>query len=373
MILDTIRQFVENLLVVSGFQGAQVPVLSHAFLVVVAALLAILSYVFCRLVLVSAITRLTRGRSVSYVNVLFERPVLIAFCGIVPAIVIWQLLPLVFYQHPIVRTVLTRLTAIYITLATVHLCFTLINQLKLFDNGRRTSRQQYIISFLGVLRIVVVFLAVIVIVSIIIDRSPFALFAGLGATSAVLMLVFKDTIEGLGAGIRLTSNDMMHVGDWITVDSAGADGIVTEMSLTTVKVQNFDKTVVTISPMALVSDPFKNWKGMQDAAGRLVNRKVFFDFRSIRVADDNPNETNMLRFRNAAEEFLKADERVNNEMSLVVRQLEATQCGLPLAFYFFLKSKEGPTYDHHLAEIMEKVYVMAADFGLTIYQQYPEQ
>ena len=226
---------------------------------------------------------------------------------------------------------------------------------------------------MGVLRIVVVFLAVIVIVSIIIDRSPFALFAGLGATSAVLMLVFKDTIEGLGAGIRLTSNDMMHVGDWITVDSAGADGIVTEMSLTTVKVQNFDNTVVTISPMALVSGPFKNWKGMQDAAGRLVNRKVFFDFRSIRAADDNPNETNMSRFRNAVEEFLKADERVNNEMSLVVRQLEATQCGLPLAFYFFLKSKEGPTYDHHLAEIMEKVYVMSADFGLTIYQQYPEQ
>ena len=372
MMLDTIRQFVEHLLVVSGFQGAQVPVLRHALLVVVAALLAILSYVFCRLVLVSAITRLTRGRSVSYVNVLFERPVLIAFCGIVPAIVIWQLLPLVFYQYPIVRTILTRLTAIYITFAIVRLCFTFISQLKLFDNGRRTSRQQYIISFLGVLRIVVAFLAVIVIVSIIIDRSPFALFAGLGATSAVLMLVFKDTIEGLGAGIRLTSNDMMHVGDWITVDSAGADGIVTEMSLTTVKVQNFDNTVVTISPMALVSGPF-NWKGMQDAAGRLVNRKVFFDFRSIRAADDNPNETNMSRFRNAVEEFLKADERVNNKMSLVVRQLEATQCGLPLAFYFFLKSKEGPTYDHHLAEIMEKVYVMSADFGLTIYQQYPEQ
>ena len=373
MKLDSIRLFVEKFLVVSGFEGIQVPILRHVLLVVIAALLAILSYVFCRLILVSAITRLTRGRSVSYINVLFERPVLIAFCGIVPAVVIWQLLPLVFYQYPIVRTILTRLTAIYITLATVHLCFTFISQLKLFDNGRRTSRQQYIISFLGVLRIVVAFLAAIVIVSIIIDRSPFALFAGLGATSAILMLVFKDTIEGLGAGIRLTSNDMMHVGDWITVDSAEADGIVTEMSLTTVKVQNFDNTIVTIPPMALVSGPFKNWKGMQDAAGRLVNRKVFFDFRSIRVADDNPNETNMSRFRNAVEEFLKADERVNNEMSLVVRQLEATQCGLPLAFYFFLKSKDAPTFDHHLAEIMERVYVMSADFGLTIYQQYPEQ
>lgn len=234
--MRTIQIFIDHLLVVSGFHGSEVPVLRHVLLILVAALLSVLSYLFFRVVLVPLITRMTRDRSLTYANVIFERPVLLAFCGIVPAVVIWKLLPMVFFQYPFVRMVLTRLTAIYLTFATVRLCFTFISQLKLFGNGRRTSKQQYILSFLGVVRIIVAFLAVVVTVSIIIDRSPMTLLAGLGATSAVLMLVFQDTIQGLVAGIRLTSNDMLHVGDWITVDSAGADGIVTEMSLTTVKV-----------------------------------------------------------------------------------------------------------------------------------------
>lgn len=371
--METIRQFIEHLLIVSGFHGAEVPVLRHVLLIVVAALLATLSYLLFRAILVPVIMRMTRGSSTGLTNVLLGRPVLIAFCGIVPAVVIWKLLPMVFYQYPFVRMVLTRLTAIYITLATVRLCFTFIRQLKLLNTGRRTSRQQYLLSFLGVLRIVVAFLAVVVVVSILINRSPLALLAGLGATSAVLMLVFQDTIQGLVAGIRLTSNDMLHVGDWITVDSAGADGIVTEMSLTTVKVQNFDNTIVTVPPMALVSGSFKNWKGMQAGEGRRVNRKVFFDFRSIRYTDDSRKETNMAQFRRAVENFLIADERVNNGMTLMVQQLEATQGGLPIGICFFLKMKDGIPYEHQLADIMEHVYVMAVDFGLTIYQQFPQQ
>ena len=135
------------------------------------------------------------------------------------------------------------------------------------------------------LRIVVIFIGIIIVIGIAIGRSPLTLLAGLGATSAVLMLVFKDTIEGLVAGIRLTSADMMHVGDWITVPGTIADGTVIEMNLTTVKIQNFDNTIVTVSPMALVSGSFQNWKGMQAAAGRRVNRQVFFDFRSIHFVE----------------------------------------------------------------------------------------
>ena len=371
--MRTIQIFIDHLLVVSGFHGSEVPILRHVLLILVAALLSVLSYLFFRVVLVPLITRMTRDRSLTYANVIFERPVLLAFCGIVPAVVIWKLLPMVFFQYPFVRMVLTRLTAIYLTFATVRLCFTFISQLKLFGNGRRTSKQQYILSFLGVVRIIVAFLAVVVTVSIIIDRSPMTLLAGLGATSAVLMLVFQDTIQGLVAGIRLTSNDMLHVGDWITVDSAGADGIVTEMSLTTVKVQNFDNTIVTVPPMALVSGSFKNWKGMQDGGGRRVNRKVYLDFRSIRYTDDSKKETNIGQFRRAVEDFLIADERVNNKMTLIVQQLEATQSGLPVGVCFFLKVKGGNDFEHQLADIMEHIYLMAGSFGLVIYQQFPEQ
>lgn len=144
-----------------------------------------------------------------------------SLCGIVPAIVVWKLLPMVFYQYSLVQELVARVTAIYITVSVIRLCFVFINQLKILDTGRRTSIQQYVLSFLGVLRVASVFVGAIVIIAIAIGQNPLKLFAGLGATSAILMLVFKDTIEGLVAGIRLTSANMLHVGDWITVPYGG--------------------------------------------------------------------------------------------------------------------------------------------------------
>jgi len=128
-----------------------------------------------------------------------------------------------------------------------------------------------------------------------------------------------------------------------------------------------------VPPMALVSGSFKNWKGMQDGGGRRVNRKVYLDFRSIRYTDDSKKETNIGQFRRAVEDFLIADERVNNKMTLIVQQLEATQSGLPVGVCFFLKVKGGNDFEHQLADIMEHIYLMAGSFGLVIYQQYPEQ
>ena len=130
------------------------------------------------------------------------------------------------------------------------------------------------------------FVAAVVVVAILLDKNPMTLFAGLGATSAVLMLVFKDTISGLVAGVRLTSNDMLHKGDWITVKSVDANGIVEDISLTTVKVRNFDNTIVTISPINLVNGSFQNWIGMQKSGGRRAKRVVYFDFRSVRLVDE---------------------------------------------------------------------------------------
>lgn len=371
--MEAVRVWTENIVIGLGFHGAAVTVMRHLLLVILAALIAWLSDRLCRWILIPVVKRITRRTKTKWDDIVLGEPVLKAFCGIVPAVVVWKLLPLVFYQFSFLQELVARLTAIYITVASIRLCFVFINQLKLLDTGRRTSVQQYILSFLGVLRVASLFVGVIVIIAIAIGQSPLRLFAGLGATSAILMLVFKDTIEGLVAGLRLTSADMLHVGDWITVDSVGANGIVTEMSLTTVKVRNFDNTIITISPKTLVSGSFQNWKGMQGAAGRRVNRVVYFDFRSIRYADAEKNETNMGLFRQAVEDYLRANPLVNTDMTLMVRQKEATQCGLPVEIYFFLKQKEWVPYEHQLAAIMEHVYMMADDYGLKIYEQYPEQ
>ena len=284
--MENIRIFVEELISLTGLSGSAVPVLRHVLLVLIAILLAVLAGLLCRRIIVPIVRRLTAHTDARWDDVLFGEKVLISACHIVPAIVIWQLLPLVFYQYPVVRELLTRATAIYITVMTVRLVLVFISAVKELEGDERSARQQYLYSFMGVVRIVIIFVAVIIVVAIVLDRDPMKLFAGLGATSAVLMLVFQDTIKGLVAGIRLTSNDMLHKGDWITVPKAGANGIVEDMSLTTVKIRNFDNTMVTVTPQSLVDDSFQNWNGMQQGEGRRVNRTVHYDFRSIRVVDE---------------------------------------------------------------------------------------
>ena len=373
-----------------GVTGDSIPVIRHISLVLVAILLSALAGLICKKVLVPVILKLTAKTEAKWDDVLFNEQVLVSACHIVPAIVIWQLLPLVFYQFPVVRELLTRITAIYIVVMSVKTALVFLDAIKKLEGERRSNKQQYLYSFIGVVRLLLMFIAAIIVVAIIIDRDPIKLFAGLGATSAVLMLVFQDTIKGLVAGIRLTSNDMLHKGDWITVPKAGANGIVEEMTLTTVKIRNFDNTIVTVTPQTLVDDSFQNWIGMQKSQGRRVNRRVYYDFRGIRIVDDDlrdqliskkyfkegdikPDDVNMTLYRRYVEEYLRHHPKVNADMMLMVRQLEATQSGLPVEFYFFLKEKSWVEYEHQLAEIMDYIYAITPDFGLLVYEQYPFQ
>ncbi|MBQ3624426.1 MAG: mechanosensitive ion channel [Prevotella sp.] len=388
--MENIKIFVEQILELSGLTGNAVPVVRHILLVITAIILAWLAALFCRKLIVPLILKITNKIEVKWAQVLFNRKVLISACNIVPAIVVWQLLPMVFYQYPVVREVLARLTAIYITIMTVRTIVVFIDSFKKLEDERRSSMQQYFHSFCGVLKIILMFLAAIAVVSIIINKSPATLIAGLGATSAILMLVFKDTIEGLVAGIRLTSNEMLHKGDWITVEKAGADGTVEEMTLTTVKIRNFDNTIVTVSPKTLVDDSFQNWIGMQESDGRRAKRKIFFDFRSLSPITDEqrqqliekkyfkPEEIkegdiNMTLFRQYMEKYLASREDVNADMTLMVRQLEATSTGMPVELYFFIRNKEWVVFEHTVAEIMEYTYATAKDFNLKIYQQLPDR
>ncbi len=439
--VEEIRKFVEDLIQMAGVTDGAVPVVRHILLTITAILLAMLSDLLCRRLLVPIIMKVTDKTEVTWDDVLFNKKVLTSACHIVPAVVIWSLMPLVYLEYPIFKEILERATGIYIVVMSVRTVLVFIGSFKGLESSeeRRSSAQQYFHTFCGVLRILMLFVAGVVVVAILLGKNPLTLFAGLGATSAVLMLVFKDTILGLAAGVRLTSNDMLHKGDWITVKSVDANGIVEEMSLTTVKVRNFDNTIVTISPATLVNGSFQNWIGMQKSGGRRVQRKVYFDFRSIRLVDEElkarllekhfatedsfkPKEslqkmlakaevgnehqtemekdqnaglgnarqhehqvladlrnpaalapTNLQLYRKYMEKYLRERPEVNTEMTLMVRQLEATQCGLPMEFYFFVKDKIWVNYEHILAEIMEHAYALSAEFGLKIYQQYPEQ
>ena len=388
--MDTIKIYVEELIRLCGISGSAVPIVRHALLVLVAVLLAWMAGVLCRRIFVPLIHKLTSRTNNQWDEVLLNDNVLVTACRIIPAIVIWQLLPLVFYQYPVVREVLTRFTAIYIVVMSVRLFITFLTSVTQLELSRSSSVRQYINTFCGVIKILVIFLAVIIVVAILFDKNPMSLIAGLGATSAILMLVFKDTIEGLVAGIRLTSNDMVKKGDWITVPSTPADGIVEEISLTTVKVRNFDNTTVTVPPLTLVNGSFQNWRSMQRGAGRRVKRLLFVDFRSVKILTDEQKNAlavngyfttdelkgeiiNVALFRTYIEKYLSSRKEVNEKMTLIVRQMEATQCGLPLEVLFFIKNDKQINYEHALADIIEHIYAYTNTFGLTIYQQYPEQ
>lgn len=359
---------------------------TDAFLVVFTLLLSWIAFMLCHRLLVPITVKITEKTEMKWDDVLFNKHTLRKACLIVPAIVLWMFIPHIFYRYPDIEEFLARLTAIYITLMSTRLAIEVVNSLKMLDVDERSAHHQYLHTFCGVLKIVVVFLSVIVIVSILIDRNPLTLLAGLGATSAILMLVFKDTISGLVAGIRLTSNDMIHKGDWITVDKAGINGTVEEITLTTVKVRNFDNTIMTITPQTLVDDSFQNWKPMQEGDGRRVMRRVYFDFSSICVIDVDirntviergyftekevtGNEVNLTLFRLWADKFLASHPLVNSDMMYMVRQLEATPTGLPVEFYFFLREKQWKPFENQKDAIIERLLAAVGDFGLRIYQR----
>ena len=370
--MEDIQIWIEQLVESCGITGDTVNFVTHTILAVTAFALAFLAGWLCRKLLIPILLKLTKKTEARWDDVMFNERVLISACSIVPAIVIWQLLPWTFYEFPTVREVLARLTAIYITIMSARTVIVFTDSLKQLESGtQRSARRQYLYSLCGVLKIIIIFIAVIIVVAITIDKNPTTLFAGLGAASAILMLAFQDTIKGLVAGIRLTSNDMLHIGDWITVASAGANGRVEDITLTTVKVRNFDNTIVTVAPQTLVDGSFQNWLGMEQNEGRKQSRRIYFDFRSIRLDDDGV--ANITKFREHLEQWLRDNPKVMGEKNPLVRQAEASQGGCCLELTFWLHAQAWNDFEHDTADIMEYVFAASNTYGLRIYQQFPQQ
>lgn len=226
----------------------------------------------------------------------------------------------------------------------------------------------------------------IVIVAIVIDRSPISLIAGLGAAATVMMLLFRDSIVGLVAGIQLNVNDMLKPGDWITVKKLGVDGYVQKVSLTTVKIRNFDNTIATVPPSILVTDSFMNWKEI-GTRGRRVKRVIYIDVSTVRFCSTEELEAykgldlvtrdeidmgvpivNLTVYRRFIKSYLKRHSVVNTDDWLMVRQLEHTQNGLPIELYFYFRESDFVRYEELAAVAMEYIIASAAQFKVRLYQ-----
>ena len=339
-----------------------------------------------RFVIVPLIKKVTSKTSASWDDVLLNETMLDDIVRLVPPILIAVFLPLVFQSGNSVLDLLSRVNIIYLVVAVAKLVCSFLSSVYVLSSNQDRFKNHHLRGVYQMLKILVVCVALIIIVSILINKNPGHILTALGASAAVLMLVFKDMIMGLVSGVQLSANDMLRPGDWITMPKYGADGDVIEVTLSTVKVQNWDKTITTIPPYALVSDSFQNWRGMRECGGRRVKRSVFIDMRSITFCTDEQLKefsakgwldgveredgfvVNLHVFRHYLEAYLRRHPRVNGRLTIMVRQLQPTSQGLPLELYFFSDGTEWIPYEHLQSEIFEHVFAILPVFGLRVFQ-----
>jgi small-conductance mechanosensitive channel len=219
------------------------------------------------------------------------------------------------------------------------------------------------------LQIIFWFVGAIIIVAVLLNKSPAVLLTGLGASAAVLMLIFKDSILGFVAGVQLSQNKMIQIGDWIQLPDGSANGTVEEITLNTVKVRNWDNTLSMIPPYTLVSTPFKNWRGMQESGGRRVDKMIYIDVNTLQIRAEDDGVTNVQRYREYIETYLRQHPYVNASLDLIITQKEATPYGLPIEVYFFTKEKNWAAYEKQQSEIFDHLMTVVTDFGLQLYQR----
>lgn len=340
----------------------------------------------CRRLLIPLVKQVIKRTRSSWDDILFNDVLLRDVTHLVPPILIAVLMPMAFSGENAVLEFLLKVNIIYLIAVITKLLCTFLTSLYELSNRQNHLKNHPLKGVYQMLKIVVVCIALIIIVSVLIGKNPGYVLTALGASAAVLMLVFKDMILGLVAGVQLSANDMLRPGDWISMPKYGADGDVVEVTLTTVKVQNWDKTITTIPPYALISDSFQNWRGMKESGGRRVKRSVYIDMRSITFCTDEQMAefsergwlegveredkfvVNLHIFRNYLENYLRQHHRVNQKLIIMVRQLQPTAQGLPLELYFFSDGTDWVPYEHLQSEVFEHVFAVLPTFGLRVFQ-----
>jgi small-conductance mechanosensitive channel len=342
----------------------------------------------CQYIFVGSVRKLSEKSHYFWDTLLIKRRVIHNLVHAIPGILVYTLLPMAFIRGKELLLISQKVCAVYIVFVLLLAINGFILVAMDIYNHREVSKNRSIKGFVQVLQVLAFFIGGIVIIAILVNKSPATLFAGLGASAAILMLVFKDTILGFVAGIQLSANDMLCPGDWITVPGSNANGIVQEITLNTVKIQNFDNTISTIPPYTLVNNSFQNWRGMVESGGRRVMKSIFLDLNTIKfctpemldnmrkeiplLADYKPDEgvtpTNSQMFRVYVERYLTSLPVVNTDLDLIISQLQSTEYGVPIQIYFFSRNKVWKEYERIQSDIFDHFFAMIPLFELKVYQ-----
>ena len=342
----------------------------------------------CQALLIGGLKKYTERKPHKWNTLLIKRKVFHNLINTIPALVVYWMLPMAFIRGKDLLLISQKACTIYIIYSLLLAINGILLMIMDIYDGKESMKDRPMKGFIQVLQVLVFFIGGIVIIAIILDKSPASLFAGLGASAAVLLLVFRDSILGFVAGIQLSANDMVHIGDWITLPSGAANGTVQEITLNTVKIKNFDNTISTVPPYTLVSTPFQNWRGMVLSGGRRVMKNITLDLTTLQfctpemldryrkeiplMADYQPDEgvvpTNSQVYRVYIERYLRSLPVVNQDLDLIISQKEATMYGVPIEVYFFSRNKIWREYERIQSDIFDHLLAMAPKFDLKLYQ-----
>lgn len=300
---------------------------------------------------------------------IFKRRIVRNVLLLIPGIVFYNLIGIIFPKDTATAGIVGRLVSIYIIIVIVMICTSAVQVIS--DNYSKGGRYRHLPlkGLFQAIQIILWFIGGIIIVAVLLNKSPAVLLTGLGASAAVLMLIFKDSILGFVAGVQLSQNRMIKIGDWIQMPDGSANGTVEEITLNTVKVRNWDNTLTMIPPYNLVSSPFKNWRGMQESSGRRVDKMIYIDVNTLQIRAEDEGLTNIQRYREYIESYLRQHPYVNPDLDIIITQKEATPYGLPIEVYFFTKEKNWAAYEKQQSEIFDHLMTVVPDFGLQLYQR----
>ena len=342
----------------------------------------------CQAILVGGMRKYTKHSPHVWNTLLMKRRVFHNLIHTIPGILVYILIPIAFVRGKELLLISQKICAVYIILSLLLAINGVLLMILDVYSEKAKAKNHPMKGFIQVLQVLLFFVGGIIMIAILVNKSPASLFAGLGASAAVLMLVFKDSILGFVAGIQLSANDMVRLGDWVTIPSSNANGIVQEITLNTVKIQNFDNTISTIPPYSLVNNSFQNWRGMVESGGRRVMKNITLDLTTLKfctpemldtfrkeiplLADYQPEEgvipTNSQVYRVYIERYLCSLPVVNQDLDLIISQKEATEYGVPIQVYFFSRNKIWKEYERIQSDIFDHLFAMVPKFDLKVYQ-----
>ena len=401
--MDLINSWLQN----QGISEYLAYYLARCIAVVGMLLLSVIANFVAKRYILTALNYIISKSSAKWDDMIVRQRTLARMAHLAPALVIYVLTPITLEGLDAAIATISDTTLIYMIFILMLILDSLLNTAEHIYQHYRASKQIPIKGFVQVMKLAVYFLSAIFIISILLNKTPIYLLSGVGALAAVMMLVFRDSILGFVAGIQLAANKMVSVGDWIEMPKYGADGDVLEVALTTVKVQNWDKTITTIPTYALISESFKNWQGMTESGGRRIKRAINVDISTIRFCDEEMLErfakiqyiseyieskkveladfnqatnvdnaslangrrmTNFGTFRAYVQAYLRNHPQIHQQMTFLVRQLPPTEHGVPIEIYVFSNDQDWANYEAIQADIFDHILAVVPEFDLRVFQ-----